>query len=294
MTKLALICFISCLGVVGYNALHRGAQETRTAAAVMRQESQAASTGLAEAQEEVAAVRTEILEKRNHLQEAGRHREISPELLQLLERGVGGPTVWAELRQRLGIGWDNSPDYVLVSKRVLKQLDYPRLLSSARASDTACDLLALSPAEQAAIQTVLDRVREGQWLRVERVEPARDVVAQYTVPAPDPAFEQSQKNLFVTELTRVLGPERAELLFDAWRELKSDLAPARAETMTIRRTVVDGEPDLICEMRRADQLATLPVRYAHYPSGWFLKFFPGGWETLADHEGFELPAKFRK
>jgi hypothetical protein len=199
------------------------------------------------------------------------------------------------LRQHLGIGWDCSSDYVLVSKRVLKQLDYERLDSGERATDTACDLLALSPAEQSAIRTMLNSARQGQWLHVERAEPAGDIVAQYTARAPDPSFEQGQSNLFVTQLTALLGPERAGLLVPgAWREFKSELAPRKAETLTIRRTSVDGEPDLVWEMQYGDQVATSPVRYAHYPSRWFLKVFPGGWQTLADREGFELPQKWHQ
>ena len=63
--------------------------------------------------------------------------------------------------------------------------------------------------------------------------------------------------------------------------------------MTIRRSVTDGEPDLVCEMNRGGRVDSMAVRYAHYPSGWFLKVFPGGWETLARREGFELPRSFR-
>ena len=136
---------------------------------------------------------------------------------------------------------------------------------------------------------------ENQWLRIERTEPKGDIVAQYTVPAPDPVFDQSISNHFAAEVAAVVGPERADMLLpDAWRELRSGLAPAKPETMTIRRAMVDGEPDLICEMKRGDILSdsTSPVRYAHYPSAWFLTLFPGGWKALAEREGFELTQRF--
>jgi len=35
------------------------------------------------------------------------------------------------------------------------------------------------------------------------------------------------------------------------------------------------------------------VRYVHYPSLWFIALFPGGWEAIAQREGFELPKNFR-
>ena len=98
------------------------------------------------------------------------------------------------------------------------------------------------------------------------------------------------------DVAAAVGQERADMLLpDAWRELRSGLAPAKPETMTIRRAMVDGEPDLICEMKRGDILSdsTSPVRYAHYPSAWFLTLFPGGWKALAEREGFELPQSFQ-
>ena len=295
MTKLLLICLFSSLGAIGFNVLHHSAQQSQTAATLARRQFVAVSNELADAQGRVAAVRTEVLGKNRRIQESTRNRKISPELLKLLEEGTGAAQAWTALRQQLGLGWESSPDYVLVNKRVLKQLVYPHLLSSARATDTACDLLAITPAEQSTIRTALNRAREGQWLRIERAEPSGDIVAQYSVPAPDPTFEQTQSNLFFTQISGSLGSERAGLLLpDAWREFKSGLAPLKGETMTIRRTTTDGEPDLICEMRREDQLATQPVRYAHYPSSWFLTLFPGGWKTLAEREGFELPDRFQR
>jgi hypothetical protein len=50
------------------------------------------------------------------------------------------------------------------------------------------------------------------------------------------------------------------LLPQAWRELSNDLAPSAADTMTIRCTVVDGEPDLTSEMRQGSNF--IPVQYA--------------------------------
>jgi len=297
MNKLLLVLLAVSAAGTGFIPLRRAAEEHRRAVATLQEESQAVTNALAETQKTLAARRTQILDKKNRLQDTRRHETISPELLRLLETDAAKaqPAAWAELRQQLGIGWDSSPDYVLVNKQILKQLDYPRLLSGLRASDTASDLLAISPSEQSALRSILDRAREGQWLRMERTEPGGDIVAQYTVPQPDLAFEQTQSNLFVTEITNLLGPQRADFFVSqAWREFKSGLAPAEAETMIIRRSVVDGEPDLVCEMRRGSQFSSMPVRYAHYPSMWFLTMFPGGWKTLAHREGFELPPKFQK
>ena len=90
-----------------------------------------------------------------------------------------------------------------------------------------------------------------------------------------------------------IGQERADLLIPgAWSEIASSMAPSQAETMIIRQTEVDGQPDLACEITRGSQVSTSPVRFANYPSSWFLPLFPGGWKTLAQREGFQLPSSF--
>jgi hypothetical protein len=63
--------------------------------------------------------------------------------------------------------------------------------------------------------------------------------------------------------------------------------------MTIRRAPAEGEPKFTCEIREGNSSRTSDVRYAHYPSLWFLALFPGGWEAIAQREGFTLPKDFR-
>ncbi len=296
MNKILLILAAGCAGAAGFGAFHRAAEQTGTAATLREADWKAGRNRFVETQETVTVLRAEVLEKKNRLRQTLRHPEISPEMLLLLEGDTsnGHAAAWAELRQQLGIGWDSSAEYVLASKRVIKELDFPRLLSAARVTDTASEILALTPGEKSALRSVLEQVRQGQWLRVERREPGGDIVAQYTVPLPDPAFEQSMSNNFAAGIVAAVGSERAELLATgAWREFKAGLAPAEPETMTIRRAVVEGEPDLVCEMTRGSNVSTDPVRYAHYPSSWFLTVFPGGWKTLAQREGFDLPRRFQ-
>lgn len=298
MNKLLLIFLAFCAGASGLSAFRPAIRQARAETARNERELEASRNELQEKQQKSAALRSEVLAKKDRLQLEIRQQNLSPALFSLMDGDLarGTPMAWAELRQALGIGWDCSDQYVLVSKRVLKHLDYSKLLSSVRASDTASDILGLTPDEQASIRTVLQRAREGQWLRIERGEPGGDVLAQYTVPSPDPAFEQSASNNFFAGIIAALGQERADLVLpEAWREFKSGLAPSQPETMTIRRTTVEGEPDLICEMKSGSRVVdTSPVRYARYPSSWFLTLFPGGWQTLADREGFELPPRFRK
>lgn len=290
MTKPIFLFLSLCVGAIGFSALHRATKQIRTAASIRHEQWQAASNGLAATRAAMLAAQAEVLDKRNRLLQVRRHPALSPELLLLLEKEgfAGHSAAWAELRQQLGIGWDKSPDYVLVRKQVLKQLNHPRLFwDNSRASDVTIGLLGLSPAEQSAIEAVLGGIRGERIRTVQRAEPRGDVVAQYTMPAVDPATEQILSNRFAAEITSVVGSDRADFLLPrAWWEL--DLARPEAVTMTIRKTLVDGQPDLFYET--SDSGGIGPVRYGRYPGfSWFLTLFPEGWKSLAEQEGFELP-----
>jgi hypothetical protein len=259
------------------------------AASTTHEQWQVASNGLAATRAAMLAAQAEVLDKRNRLLQARRHPALSPDLLLLLQKDsfTGHSAAWAELRQQLGLGWETSPDYVLVRKQVVKQLNSPRLFSSSRFTDVTCGLLALSSTEQSAIEAILAGFIKEPSLVVQRAEPRGDVVAQYTMPAVDPSYEQSLSNRFAAEITSVVGSDRADFLFPrAWWEL--DLARPEAVTMTIRKTLVDGQPDLFYET--SDTGGIQPVRYGSYPGfSWFLTLFPEGWKSLAEQEGFELP-----
>jgi len=297
MNKIMLVLLAVCAGAFGFGGLHEAAIQTQMANDARIGEWQAGTNRLAKTKETAAALRREVMEKKNRLYGAMRYPNISPELLKLLEGDAskGHGAAWAELRQQLGIGWNSSPDYVLVGKQVLKQLDYKKFYSAATVTDTACNLLALSPEEQSALESALKRTREQAQMQIERTEPRGDIVAQYTISAPDPVSNQNLSNYFAVEIAGAVGAERASLLLPgAWPEIRGELEANydQAETMTIRQTMVNGEPDLVCEMQRGNNVSTSPVRYAHYPSSWFLATFPGGWQDLARREGFELPPRF--
>jgi hypothetical protein len=300
MNKLLLIFVALCAGAIGFGQLRRAAEPILTAGDAREQERESAANEMAKTRESVAALRDEVSNKRKRLRAAGRHPEISPALLQLLETDFakGDAAAWAELRQQLDIGWDSSPDYVLVSKRVLQQLQYKRLLSGVRPSDLSCDILALSPGEQSAIRSALEQARPAALLTVARTAPSGDIVAQYTAQPPDPVLLQNVSNNFAAGLVDAIGPERAALLLPgvpgAWSELKSELWTDETQTLTIRQIVTDGEPDLVWEMTKNGTVLTNSVRYGGIPgvSFPFFTLFPGGWQTLAQEEGFQLPPRF--
>jgi hypothetical protein len=297
MNKFLLASSAVLLAVIGVSALRRDTRLTRSTTFNEEGQWQARTNALAESQAIAEVLRAEVLDKKNRVKQANGHPEISPELLGLLEgdSSRGHLAAWAELRRQLGIGWDASPDYVLVSKAALKELQYQRLVSAKRVSDIASDLLGLTRVEQSGMAAIIQRVRDGQARQVQRAEPSGDVVAQYTDLPMDPRVAMSLSNSFAGEITGVVGQERTDMLLPgAWRELRNDLAPSEAQTMTIRRTITDGQPDLTCEVRYGSHVYLSHVRYGNYPSSWFLSTFPGGWADLAKRENFELPAKFQQ
>jgi len=297
MKRLLLALLIAGGGLLGFGTLRQSAG--RAAALMVSSSSawQAATNQLVELNRDAAVLRVQVADKRGRLKEASLHPTISPELRELLAGQTGNSAAWAELREQLGIGWNSSRDYVLVRKSVLKQLNLQPL--DREAATRA--VLAISPAEQTAIKTAVQSAKETAWTRLQRTdlqrtEPTADIVAQYTIPAADASFEQGISNNFVAQISTILGAERADVFLNqGWNELRNQLALAEPEsvTMTIHRSMTNGEPRFTCEIREGNSSRTSDVRYAHYPSLWFLALFPGGWEAIAQREGFDLPKNFR-
>ncbi|HZR19764.1 MAG TPA: hypothetical protein VFE51_20935 [Verrucomicrobiae bacterium] len=296
MNRLLWTLLSVCIGVLSARAWLGDATRSQDTAVRMKHEGKVAANQLEATRTELAALRTEVQNKKRRIEEASLYPTISPQLLALIEGGLSGgtPAAWAELRQQLGIGWSSSPDYVLVSKRAVKRLPYSRINANAKFTEAAFDLLAISPEERTAVNSVL-LSNLNQTLNVKFSEPSGDIVAQYTVVPPDAGSELSLSNNLASGLTEALGSERTSLLFpNIWPEFKSHIGPSEPETITVRQSMVDGQPDLTWEASRGNSVvSSAPVRYAHYPA-WFLEIFPGGWQTLADHAGFQLPSRFHQ
>jgi hypothetical protein len=296
MNKIITAILILGAGAAAFTTLHHTTGQAKAARDLQGSEWQEVTNRLAELQSAAAALRHEVVDKQSKLRHASLDSKLDPELLQLLNGAKGHAAAWAALREQLGIGWNSSEDYVLVNKRVLKEIPFQRLIGGSHLSDEARALLAISPDEEAGIKQSVQDATDAAWLKVQRTEPSGNVLAQYTIPAPDADFQQNVSNRFATEITAALGAERANMFLNsAWRELLSQLAPSASGdvTMTINRTATDGESKLTCEIRQGNSVNIMDVQYGYYPSMWFLTLFPGGWETLAKREGFQLPAGFR-
>lgn len=298
MNKLILLILAVGAGTTGYAVWSQATRQSRANIQALARQQQVATNDLARAQDTLAALRAEIQGKQDQLGVASRHANISPEMMAILngDNKPGQLKGWADLRQELGIGWDASADYVLVSKQAIKDVSFNRLYYGGKLSGDSVELLNLTSDEQAAVKAVLNQARAGQWLNVKNTTPVGDsaIAAQLTLAPPDPGFQASESNAFTAGITAAIGPERAGLFLPgAWQEFLSDLSPQQTEVMTLRWVQNGVQPDLICEVSGGQNVAsTSPVRNGLYPAFPMLKLFPGGWPEMAQSMNFQLPSNF--
>lgn len=300
MNKLILLILALGVGTTGYAIWNVAARQSQADIQALGRQQRAVTKNLARAQETLTTLHSDVRNKQDQIRAAGRHADITPEMMAILNGDNKSEHLkgWAELRQELSLGWDASPDYVLVNKRALKDIWFNKLDRNGHLTSDSIQLLNLTSDEQTAMRAVLDQLRAGQWLNVKNTTPAGDstIAAQLTLVPPDPEFQAAQSNAFTAGVTAAIGSERADLfLKDAWREFIGGLSvQQQSEVMTLRWVQTDGQPDLVCEVSGGGQnVSTMPVRYAHYPAFPLLKLFPhGGWQEMAQSMSFQLPASF--
>ncbi len=206
-----------------------------------------------------------------------------------------------KLLARLGFNWNTTGDYIIVSKSTLHAL-WPSGIQDSKLSNVACEVLAITPAERASIDTTLQRLRAeyNAWAvaHVQREEPSGDVVAKYSLPT-DPGFFQSLSNSFAAQVVAALGSERGDLLLrysGSWMRdygMKFYGGQPTPTVMTVTRSTRDGGVRIGVEFEQ-DQ-GTLHIGklspWQPFPQP-FQPVFPGGWTELAQREGFQLPRDF--
>jgi RNA polymerase sigma factor (sigma-70 family) len=206
----------------------------------------------------------------------------------------------AELRQRLGIRWDNSPDYILVSKGALNHSGRGPFESehSGPLIPATCAVLGLTPAERAASETAFLRAEaeHAAWVKtvVQRAEPAGDILADYWIPA-NPELARQIEAETKALLSVTLGPDRADLVqrwSNAWWFRHGGLGRDNFR-FTVRRHTDGGSQPLwyalvvpeheVASTMDGDVTPTTP-----FPE-LLRSVFPGGWRDLAQREHFALP-----
>ncbi|MBI3850384.1 MAG: hypothetical protein HY298_08860 [Verrucomicrobia bacterium] len=213
----------------------------------------------------------------------------------------------AELRQRvlaeLGFEWRTSPDYIIVSKQAVRELQMAAVRDG-QLSEAAAAVLALTPEERGQVEAAIQRVKTDfkDWVsaHMERSEPKDDVVAHYTLPE-DPATSQSISNGFGSALSAALGRERAEVILASARDWMVNSiglydCARQPQVVTVKRNGVGTEQRLKFQIEN-DNGRGVTVSYDlpsepqwNFPRA-FRPLFPNGWADVAQREGFELPEK---
>lgn len=207
-----------------------------------------------------------------------------------------------QLLAELEFNWNTTGDYLIVSKKSLAGISLAAIKGTTL-TDAARAVLAITPEERAAVETMTQRLMADYtvWAEahVQRAEPSGDVVAKYTLAA-DEAFSQSQSNRFVSEVIAALGPERGELLRRYSYQWMSELGmnnttlSKRETTMIVKRYNAGDESRLGFELQHAGGgMSTDVSPWQPFPEA-FRSIFPNGWTDLAKREGFELPKSFQK
>jgi len=305
MKRLTLILASILSAAVMFASLRRETRAAWVSASGLQQHASSATNELARIESERFELRRVVARQKNRRTQslpsiqfdpkvtdwllAGRHANIPPELI-------------SPLRVALGLPWDESSDYVLVSKTTLPKLTMSAVRHDDKLSDTLSAVLALAPEEQQQVERALATAHEefGSWAKVhvQREEPSGETLARYTIPAAG-ELSQTMINSLLSDLTRVLGPERTGFLENyAYDWLREDMGFLGAVTNTLSvysRSDGGGKPELHWEVARSSstaygQTAESGLIQYHSLPAIFRSIFPGGWREISEREGFKLPA----
>lgn len=219
------------------------------------------------------------------------------------------------LLAELGFNWHTTGDYVIISKQALNGIYFDGM-NGLKLTTPAQAVLAITPAEKSAIENVTQQLgtERVQWAtsRLERFEPGGDVVAKYALPV-DEEFSRNQFSRFTNTVFASLGNERAEWFqrySQSWMqdvglrvsadmsrvppEVLAALPNLPTETKPTTLTVKRSGNGLLFTVEQANSTMTTSVSpWQQLPEA-FRAVFPGGWQELAQREGFELPKEFQK
>lgn len=300
MKKMLLALIVLGAGALAFARLNLLANQSRTSATQSRAECARLTSQVNELVATATELRAQVQAKKTQLAEAPLPSVAGPDAAGALSgdpsKGSRRATP-AELRQRFGIAWNNSADYILVSKAALKGISLIGIESNGTFTPVACAILALTSTERATVEGALAHAaaEHEAWLKtaMQRVEPAGDVLADYRLPA-NPMLALQIEHRGMPLLTETLGPERAKLVYyyaGSWIFQHGTLG-AKSIRCTVRRRTQGTQP-VLCyqqEEQGGDSVGG-EVSPGSFPD-LFRSVFPGGWRDLAQREGFALPEGF--
>ncbi len=304
MKRLIIILSVGLSATMLFGFLRRQTAVVRTSGSAARKEAGGATNELARLQAESTELHRIVAEQRSQQPHASKQFQLDPKLEDWLlaetNAEIPGNLVRA-LRTALGLPWSNSSDYVLVSKATLRDLTMPSVGHNDKLSDTLCAVLAITPEERQTVESAFARAHQDfvAWAKanVERQDATGETLARYTIPASGDLAQTLTNNLY-SALNSALGPERTDLLENyAYNWLRHDAGFLGTVTNTLsvsRRSSGDGTSELYYELIRSENSIygqtseSGQLRYQSVPPT-FRDIFPGGWQELAQREGFVLP-----
>lgn len=302
MKKLLLPLILLTAGTATWVRFTQLASEARASTRRCEAEWSVLSNGVAQLSAEKAALRKGIETGQELLRGSSSPAVLSSSVLDWLQSELSNH--WSqpalpELRRWLGIEWDNSPDYVLVSKATLKGIPLNGAGSRGGFTPTFCDVLAITPDERARLEALMQRSEADYfgWVQtnVQRIAPSGDIVAKYVIPA-NPGLAQRLVMEGGMGVLSAVGGERAELCetFGMDWILKHGFLGQSSVSLTVQHFSDGGQQRLQakCDTTGHGTTGWADLTPTSFPD-LFRTVFPGGWRELAQRENFALPDGFQ-
>lgn len=307
MKRVLLALLILSVGTTVFCALRHASATTQSELAAQTMAWQTQTQHLAELRLE----QQHLSERRHELEQQQALLPPPSALTQLAEKILSG-TPWASLSAtecerllaELGFSWNTTGDYLIISKKSLAGISFGAV-QKAKLTEAALKALAITPSEQAGLESLTKQqaTERTAWVKehVQREEPSGLVVAKYTLPL-NPELSQSQHSAFTNHIMATLGAERGDLFRDkawGWMESQGMLSGPQsayantATSLSVKRYAAD-RTDLGYTLQQGNSMMSASVLpWQSFPEA-FRSVFPGGWQELAEREGFELPKEFKK
>ncbi len=224
-----------------------------------------------------------------------------------------------KLLAELDCNWNATGDYLIVSKRSLDGIEYDAM-KGIQLTAAARETLAITPAEQAAIEDMTRQLGEAQseWAKahVQRTEPSGNMLAKYSLPV-DAEFSNAQLAAYTNGIASALGEKRAAWLqnhsldwmqamglfstpnlsgipAEMLAQMPASMLEPKPTTMKLSRNQSGDATQINLELEQAGNSMTTTISpWQPFPEA-FRAIFPGGWRDVAEREGFKLPQAFEK
>jgi hypothetical protein len=309
MNKILLALTILTAGAGAFHTARQSATRLQQEANIIREDWLAQTQLVAAAQIDLAGLNERVLELKQSLKQSPPVTDTALwSALQTNRADRLHRVLLERVREELGFNWKFSPDYIVVSKRAVRDFQMQSIRGTnanhldAALTDAAATVLAMMPEERTQVEAAVERVKTDfkDWAlaHIQRGETNDDVVAHYVLPK-DPEIARSITNNFTAAVFGALGRERAELILPVARGWMQDLGVrdcyADPQTMIVTHYMTNNESRLKIQLNPGTRNATSEDLWlgpkkglASFPRA-FQILFPNGWADVAQREGFELP-----